>query len=100
MVQPGMQKRNGKDATYLRKAALCTAQGANEELHVTVGERGHVDVLGVVRHDVRESETLMALGNLECFGFWLWVVKVDGWGMESEDGCVGKKGKGCSSKIQ
>lgn len=60
-----------RDATYLGKTTLETAQGADEHLHVTLGERGHVDLLGIVRHGVRGSVVLMILGSLECVGFFL-----------------------------
>lgn len=63
-----------KGATYLGKSTLSAAQGANQHLHVTFGERGHLEFVGVVRHDARESVDVMALGNLEGFGFWLLMV--------------------------
>lgn len=65
-----MEDKHGKDATYLWKAALSASKSANEKLHVAIGERRNVDLLGVVvRHDDRESVYWMVLGSLECCAF-------------------------------
>lgn len=57
-----------KDATYFRKSALHAAKSGNEQLHVTIGERRHVDLLGVVvRHDDHESVILNGLGKSGVF---------------------------------
>lgn len=70
MVMPEMKDQNGNDATYLRESALSASQSTNEQLHVTLRERRHVDLLGVVvRHDDREFVDWMVLGILECFAF-------------------------------
>lgn len=51
-----------KDVTYFRKSALGTSKSGNDHLHVTLGERRQVDLLGVVvRHDDRESVRLNGL---------------------------------------
>lgn len=39
-----VQNRNGNDATYLGESAIDAAQRADEQLHVALGERRHVDV--------------------------------------------------------
>lgn len=44
-----VENRNGNDVTYLGESAIDAAQGADEQLHVALGERRHVDVALLLR---------------------------------------------------
>lgn len=60
-----MEDKSWKDVTYLWKSSLSASKGANEKLHVTLGERRDVDLLGVVGHDDSEYVSWMVLGSLK-----------------------------------
>lgn len=72
-----VQNRNGNDVTYLGESAIDAAQRADEQLHVAIGERRHVDValllrnLGLLVRHIENEDSFECRRVVMIFGCWL-----------------------------